>query len=50
MTDQYKPAEVNEVGMASDVILGTKEITMADTIVNDPVTWLRPEEFAHFDE
>ena len=50
MIDQYKPAEVNEVGMATDMILGTKEVVMADTIVNDPVTWLRPEEFAQFDE
>ena len=50
MTDQYTPAEVNEVGLATDIILGEKIVTMLDTIINDPVTWLRPEGAAAFDE
>lgn len=50
MTDQYKPAEVNEVGMATDVILGDKPIRLADTIVGDPDVMHKPEEFAKCDD
>ena len=50
MSDQYKPAEVNEVGMATDMILGEKPIVAFDTIVGDPDTMHRPEDFARCDE
>ena len=50
MTDQYKPAEVNEVGMATDMILGEKPISMFDTIMGDPDVMHRPEAFAQCDE
>ena len=50
MNDQYRPAEVNEVGMATDMILGLKPVDALDTIVGDPDTMHRPEEFAQFDE
>ena len=50
MTDQYKAAEVHEIGMATDMVLGEKALPMFDTIINDPITWLRPEELAAFDE
>lgn len=50
MTDQYNPAEVSEVGMATEMILGEKTETVSDTIINDPIFWLRPKGTAAFDE
>jgi hypothetical protein len=50
MTDQYKPAEVNELGMATDMILGEKPMLAPDTIIGDPDVMHKPEEFARGDD
>ena len=48
--NQYKPAEINELGMAGDTIQGIKEIIAMESIAGDPDFMHRPEAFAHFDE
>jgi hypothetical protein len=50
MTNEYGPADSNEIGAAADVILGEKPIWLSDTIVGDPDVMHRPPELAQFDE
>lgn len=52
MTDinQYTAAESRVVDTATDMILGGKDIPAVETVVGDPDTMHRPEQFAQCDE